>query len=417
MEAAGPVRLDYEEMLACSRCGTCLPACPSYAATLRETHSPRGRVQLLRALDEDRIEPSAGLNAALSACLDCRGCESVCPNGVHPGQMSVLHRSELRKLPPHVRIPRRFVLGSILPSPGMMEAGVALARLTYQCTGLQRLFRAAGLPARLPRIGRLESYLPPLPSRSVRRSLPSLVPAVGERRGTVGFFLGCAMNTIFADVSRASIKSLTLLGYDVIIPRGISCCGAPQVAAGEHDLAKKMARRNLSCFDDVDTIVTDCAACGAELKHYPRLLDDAAAESFSSRVRDFSEFVAPLMPETTQRTDAVTYHAPCHLAHGQNVRSAPEGLLKKLCADYRALPENDRCCGSAGAYFLEHPEIADHAQEQKLNRIRATEAQTVVTSNPGCLLQLMAGRTKADRWQVKHMSEVTLEALQKDGTP
>ena len=197
-----------------------------------------------------------------------------------------------------------------------------------------------------------------------------------------------------------------------MIPRGVFWGGAPQVSLGELDQARAMARHNLAAFHDVDVIVTDCAACGAEMKHYHELLDDPGVEPFSARVRDFAEFVAPLLPDNVaQRDGSVTYHAPCHLAHAQGVCAPPKTVLRAICPDYRELAEHDRCCGSAGVYWITHPDIADATLARKIANIRASGAETVVTANPGCLLQLMAGRETDDNWQVVHISEVVDESL------
>jgi len=401
----------YDTLLTCSRCATCLPACPSYAATLLETASPRGRVQLIRAVMEGRLVNTPRLREALNTCLDCRACESVCPNGIHPGQLAAHTRAALQQGMPFSRWLKRLILGPVLSNPLWLEGGLGLTRLAYQRTGLQHLLRASGLLKIAPRIARMDHFLPRIPAKPVRHSLPEVVPAVGERRGRVGFFLGCAMNTIFADVTRHSIRALTRLGYEVVIPRGVVCCGAPQESLGELDIARRMARHNMACFDGLETVVTDCAACGAALKHYHTLLDDPSAEAFTSRMRDFAEFVEPLLPALTFDCGPITYHAPCHLSHAQGVCRQPKALLKRLCPGYRNLAEHDRCCGSAGMYWAMHPEISDTTLARKLANIRASGADTVVTANPGCLLQLMAGREKEDTWDVRHISEIVDAAL------
>lgn len=402
----------YDMLLACSKCATCLPACPSYAATVQETQSPRGRVQLVRALEEGRLANSERLRESLWTCLDCRACESVCPNGITPGTLATHVRADLYEGTSLGRWLKRLILGPLLSSPGLLETGFGMMRLAYQRTGLQHLVRSAGLLKISPKMARSERYLPPIPTKSVRQSLPEVIPAKGECKGRVGFFLGCAMNTVFADVTRRSISALTKLGYEVVMPKKVICCGAPQVSLGELDLARKMARHNIGCFDGLDIILTDCAACGAEMKHYATLLDDPSVEAFASRVRDFSEFVEPLMPDVTLDAGAVTYHAPCHLAHAQGVCKPPKALLKRLCPGYVELPEHDRCCGSAGMYWMIYPEISDNALARKLANIRATGARVVATANPGCLLQLMAGKGKEDEWQVRHVSELVDEALE-----
>lgn len=405
----------YDMLLTCSRCATCFSACPSYAATQLETCSPRGRVQLVRALEEGKIAVSPRLQHALDTCLDCRACESVCPNGIHPGQIATMARAGLQQRMTFSRWVKRLILGPGLSNPKLMETGLSAMRLFYQRTGLQHLVRSAGLLKPIPSLARMERYLPTIPEKNVRQSLPELVPAVGKSRGRIGFFLGCAMNTIFADVTRQSIAVLTRLGYDVVIPRGVVCCGAPQISLGELDLARRMARHNAACFDGVDAIVTDCASCGSELKHYHELLGDPSVESFAGRVYDFAEFVEPLVPDITVDLGPLTYHAPCHLVHAQGVCKPPKKLLKRLCPGYRELAEHDRCCGSAGMYWMMHQDISDATLERKLRNIRASGADVVVTANPGCLLQLMSGRDEHDQWDVRHISEIVTLALNENG--
>ena len=399
----------YDNLLECSKCATCLPACPSYSATLMETQSPRGRVQLIRAMMEGKLQNTTRLREALFTCLDCRGCETVCPNGIHPGTLSSETRAGLHPNMPFSRWLKRQVLGPVLSHPGWLDGGLALTRIFYQRTGLQHLIRKAGLLKPLPALRRMDRFLPAIPTKTVRGRLPEVVPAVGETRGRVGFFLGCAMNTVFADATEKSIRVLAKLGYEVVIPK-VVCCGAPQVSLAELDLARKMMAYNLQCFDGVDTIITDCAACGAELKHYDHWLGEDA-KPFSAKVQDFIEFVEPRMPEARVDLGPITYHSPCHLGHAQGICTQPRKLLQRTCAGFRDLHEYDRCCGSAGMYWAIHPQIADDALERKLRSIRESGAQTVVSANPGCLLQLMGGRTAEDTWEVKHISEVIDQAL------
>lgn len=262
-----------------------------------------------------------------------------------------------------------------------------------------------------PKLERLDRYLPEIPKRPARFSLPELLPAVGEKKGVVGYFLGCAMNVLFPEAVMSSVRVLSLLGYDVAIPHRIVCCGAPQMTLGDLDSAKEMARRNIRSFENVDVIVTDCAACGAEMKGYGGLLNNDRASMFSEKVRDFAEFVEPLICDTGSLSGTYTWHAPCHLAHAQGVCKSPRNILKKITGEFLELTEEDRCCGSAGIYWLTHPEIADNALERKLKFIRESGAEYVVTSNPGCVLQLLAGKSDKDRWKVKYLSEVTYQAL------
>jgi glycolate oxidase iron-sulfur subunit len=260
-------------------------------------------------------------------------------------------RAELQPGMPFSRWLKRLMLGPMLAHQQWLERGLGATRLLYQRTGLQHLVRASGLLTPVPGLIRMDRFLPAIPAKPVRRSLPEVVPAIGEQRGRVGFFLGCAMNTIFADVTRRSIRVLAKLGYEVVIPRKVVCCGAPQVSLGERDLACNMARHNLACFDGLDAIITDCAACGAELKHYHELLDDATVEAFSTRVRDFAEFVAPIMPADCRQLIApVTYHAPCHL-RAQAVGFKGRDLIRRLPGVEHVTTVME-CCGHNGTYAM-----------------------------------------------------------------
>lgn len=295
---------------------------------------------------------------------------------------------------------------------GMMEFGMGAMRLLYQQTGLRHWLRSSGLLHSMPKLERLDRYLPEIPGKPARASLPEIVPATGVKKGVVGYFLGCAMNVLFPDAALSAVRVLSLLGYDVLTPRGIVCCGAPQMTMGEIDSAKEMARRNIRAFDEVDIIVTDCAACGAEMKGYEHLLNVDQALRFSAKVRDFAEFVEPFIGDMEILPGCYTWHAPCHLAHAQGVCDPPKRILKKIAGEFLELTEEDRCCGSAGIYWLTNPQIADNALERKLRFIRETNADTIVTSNPGCVLQLLAGKSEGDEWNVKYLSEVLEVAMQ-----
>jgi glycolate oxidase iron-sulfur subunit len=405
---------EYDEMLACSRCALCQSVCPSYAALKLETCSPRGRVQLIRALDEGRVEETPSLKFSLSSCLDCRACESICPNGIHPGQMSVSARARFQKSI-SVRI-RDFLSGAVFSSPALQETGAKGIAIFYQRIGVQYLLRKSGLLHTIPALEKLDRYLPPLPLRSLHQSIPDAVPAKGKKRGSLIYFAGCAMNTLFVDQAMATVESLSLLGYDVHIPHNVVCCGAPQMTMGDFDTARHMAHKNIQALQGSDLIVTDCAACGCELKGYSKLLGNDT-EPFSSRIRDVSEIFAQDLPEieTTRIPDKFTWHAPCHLIHGQGVCKSPQKILRQICESYIPLNEEDRCCGSAGIYWQTHPEISEEILFRKLENIRNSGAEIIVTANPGCHLQLIAGKTENDQWDVRHISQIVLESLKISG--
>jgi glycolate oxidase iron-sulfur subunit len=403
--------MDYVKLINCMRCGMCLPACPTYKETFLETASPRGRVALVRKLQEGELDQSERLLEYLSLCLDCQACASACPCGVNAGELVAEFTCE-RKDGQGLGFLEDLILRRLVPHPDRLEASMVPLRM-YQRTGLQKLVRTLGVLKMFPSpLGRMEGLLPDLPARPLRREIQEVTPAVGTERGTVGFFLGCVMSLIFSDASRATIRLLSSLGYKVITPRNQVCCGAPNMLGGDLEGLKQAARSNVEIFGgyEVDFIVTDCGGCGAELKKYGHHLEgDTAAAVFSSKVRDISQVLAMHADELSAKLKPldmrVTWHDPCHIAHCQGIRREPRDLLKLVPGlQFVELNEADACCGSAGTYNIERPEMSDLILKRKLDNIRASGAQVLVTGNPGCLLQLRKGL--AD-----HLPEVTIMHL------
>ena len=408
--------MDYELLINCMRCGMCLPVCPTYKETFLETASPRGRVALVRKLQEGELDQSERLLEYLSLCLDCQACASACPCGVNAGELVAEFTCE-RKGESGLGFMENLVLRRLVPHPDRLEASMAPMRI-YQQSGLQKLVRTLGLLKMFPTpLERMEGLLPELPSRPLRQTIQEVTPACGTERGTVGFFLGCVMSLIFSEASRATIQLLSSLGYRVITPRAQVCCGAPNMLGGDLEGLKEAARTNVELFGgyEVDFIVTDCGGCGAELKKYGHHLDgDTVAAEFSGKVRDISQVLAlhvdelrPLLKPLGMR---VTYHDPCHIAHCQEVRREPRDLLKLIPdLSYAELNEADACCGSAGTYNIGKPEMSDRVLRRKVENIRATGAEMLVTGNPGCLLQLRkALAEETPPLRVVHLTELLL---------
>ena len=234
-----------------------------------------------------------------------------------------------------------------------------------------------------------------------RKELPEVMPAKGEKRGRVGLLVGCVQRFFFADVNSATARVLSENGYDVVVPRDQGCCGSLLVHEGEREQAKALARRTIDVFEraHVDLVVVNAAGCGSVMKEYWELLHTEPAyaqraETFSKKVRDVSQLLAqaPLNGRLRALKRVVTYHDACHLAHGQKVRQEPRTILKAIPGlQFVELRESDDCCGSAGIYNLLYPELARQFLDRKIERIKETGAEVVVSGNPGCSLQIEKG--------------------------
>lgn len=396
----GPGFLNETKALACIHCGLCLSSCPTYLETGNENDSPRGRIYQMRAVNEGRLALEATTVRHFDLCLGCRACEAACPSGVQYGALLEQTREHVEQH--HSRgfvetIIRRVLVEGIFPNRRATQLALAPAILTKRL-GLDRWLPAA-----------LRRFLDLVPRKFEKvRPLPAFSAATGTPRlGKVGFIRGCVMDVMFNRTNWNSIQLLNLAGYDVVTPTDQGCCGALHAHSGNLEGAREYARTNLRAFADaaVDQIVINAAGCGSTLKEYEHLLkDDAkwreAAAEFSRGVIDLTEALAasPAFMErlaqvgATQAGALVTYHDACHLAHAQRVKTAPRQLLAAAVgARFVELPESDVCCGSAGSYNLTEPEMGARLRERKLNNLLSTGAATAVTTNPGCLLQIVAG--------------------------
>ena len=411
--------MDYVKLINCMRCGMCLPHCPTYKETFLETASPRGRVALVRKFQEGELEDSEKFLEYVSLCLDCQACASACPCGVNAGELVADFRCE-KKAQAGLSMMEDLILRKLVPHPDRLEASMAPLRL-YQKTGMQKVVRSLGLLKMFPAaLGRMEGLLPALPDAPLRQTINEITPAQGAEKGTVGFFLGCVMSLLFSEASLATVEILSRLGYKVVTPKAQKCCGAPNMLGHDKEGLQQAARFNTDLFQshELDFVVTDCGGCGAELKKYGSHLDgEGAATLFSAKVRDISEILASEIPALKDRLKPlplkVTYHDPCHIAHCQGIRSQPRALINLIPGiDFRELAEADACCGSAGTYNIEKPEMSDLVLSRKVANIVNSGADYLVTSNPGCLLQLKKALAEgAPGLKVIHLTELLQMSL------
>lgn len=415
--------LDYSVVQQCMHCGLCLPTCPTYDATKLERNSPRGRIALMRAIADDRLEVTPAFGEEMYFCLGCLACTTACPAGVNYAELFEHARAEIEErrilASPKRGLIRWFTVKWLFMDLRRLElAGKALQ--LYQQLGVQSLIRRMGLMRLLPRrLQELEAMTPTVCDRFSSELIAPVTPATGERKYRVAMLTGCAQDLIFSDVNRDTVEVLARNGCEVFTPPEQGCCGSLHAHNGEWTLAQELARRNIDQFppEQFDAIITNAGGCGSHLKHYARLLADdpiyaERAGLWDRKVKDIHEWLAQIkiqVPKSEIR-DEVTYHESCHLSHGQKVVNQPRELLRVIPGlKLVELPEASWCCGSAGIYNLTQPEMAGQLLDRKIAHIKSTGVSVVATANPGCLLQLING-AKQHGLRLRVVHPVTLLA-------
>jgi glycolate oxidase iron-sulfur subunit len=419
----GGAGIDYELFLDCVHCGLCTSACPTYLELGQEADSPRGRIYLMRAVTDGRLNLNAEVRRHLDLCLDCRACETACPSGVQYGKLIEPFRVHMAKVAPEagsLSLLQRFALFQITPHARRMRWALAPARL-LQWTRLDRVLEKIGALRLLPRsLRQMYDMLPRLKPHYGR--LPEVLPAEGERRARVALFTGCASDAFFPETNVATARLLQRNGCEVWIPRSQVCCGALHYHGGREHAAQHFASINCEVFgpglagvaDQVDAIIVNAAGCGAILKNYGHLLRGhptrVPADLFAGKVRDLSEFLVqlgPIKPEHPLPIRAV-YHDACHLCHAQQIRKQPRQLLEMIPGlELVPLAEPEICCGAAGSYNLTQPEMAERLGQRKAKNILDSNVEAVFSGNVGCLLQIgrHLRKQRPNLW-VAHLADV-----------
>jgi len=393
----------------CVHCGFCLPSCPTYVLWGEEADSPRGRIYLMRAGLDGRAAWSDGYRRHFDTCLGCMACLTACPSGVQYDRLIEATRPQVerhRTRSPGDRLFRAIIF-ALFPYPTRLRMAARLLWL-YQRSGLRRLVHASGLMRLMPaRLAAMERLLPAIDATAFRSATPTREPARGTARMRVGLLLGCVQRVFFAGVNDATVRVLAAEGCDVEMPGDQGCCGALALHAGRDDEASAAARRLIEVFEraNVDRIVINAAGCGSAVKSYGDLLrDDAAyaerARAFASKCVDVSELLATLEPRATRHPlpMRVAYHDACHLQHAQRVRQQPRDVLRTIPGlEICEIAEPEMCCGSAGIYNLLEPATANTLGARKVGHVAATGAEALVSSNPGCLMQIASGLAAAGR--------------------
>jgi glycolate oxidase iron-sulfur subunit len=423
-------RMDEDELMNCMRCGFCLPTCPTYIESgFQESHSPRGRIALMKAVVDGLIEPDEDVERSLNMCLGCRACEPVCPSGVRYGHLLEEARDIIQQHKKHsflVRFVRKLVFHELFPYPERMRMLTGLIGF-YQRSGLQALVRKTGLLTLLPSsLRQMEKVLPPVPPLKEMKKRPQHLAPDGMPKRRVAFFSGCLMDTMFMATNDATMRLLQLAGCEIIIPSSQTCCGALHGHGGEKQKAKELAKRNIEAFEQlqVDYIVTNAGGCGAFLMEYDHLLKDEAewrerAKAFVAKIKDISEVLVELdfhKKHLEVEPQVVTYQDSCHLRNVMKTAASPRMLLRSIQGvEFREMKDADRCCGSAGIYNIVEPEMAMQILDYKMEMAKQTKAKTIVTANPGCLLQMRLGIEReglSDRVRAVHIVDFLLEAAE-----
>jgi glycolate oxidase iron-sulfur subunit len=435
---ASTLAAEEEKLLACVHCGLCLEACPTYTLTGDENDGPRGRIYLMRAVEEERLSVnSRAFERHINRCLGCRACEQACPAGVEYGQLLEAARAEISRAgarPGWTNRWLRIMLKHVWLHPARLRFAFSCVRVLRN-TGLPRLLLklhlARLLPARArfalalldgstPAALKTASRLPinknsltvePVPAREStaveaeeQRQTEEQSPDAPSRDTHTRralLFTGCVMKGLFARINRATTRVLEVNGCTTSAPEAQVCCGALHAHAGELEGARSLARRNIEAFatESAALIITNAGGCGAMLSSYAKLLagdaDYAArAREFSGRVRDISQQLAATGIRRGAKLDdsVTTYDASCHLLYGQDAGDAPLGILEAIPdLNFVPLAESERCCGGAGVYNLLEPEMAARVLDEKLACLKATGAEVLATGNPGCHMQIGAG--------------------------
>ncbi|HUD82723.1 MAG TPA: (Fe-S)-binding protein [Candidatus Saccharimonadales bacterium] len=416
--------LDYSVLQQCMHCGLCLPTCPTYDATKLERNSPRGRIALMRAIADGRLEPTKTFADEMYFCLGCLACMTACPAGVNYAELFEHARAEAEESGVLRNPKRNFIRGLTMRWLFMdlrrLRFVGSLIRL-YQRSGLERLIRGSGVLNLLPRRWReLEAMTPVIAPKFSSQLIAPATPAAGQRKYRVALLTGCAQDLMFSDVNRDTCEVLARNGCEVITPRSQSCCGSLHAHNGELEMARELARKNIDQFPpgEFDAIISNSAGCGSHLKHYRSLLAAdpqyrQQAQLWDARLKDIHEWLADIgltPPNPGAPAQSVTYHEACHLCHGQKITAQPRQLLRAIPnLTLTELPEGNWCCGSAGIYNLIQPEMANQLLDRKLKHIVSTKADVVATGNPGCLAH-MANGIRRENLPVRLVHPITLLA-------
>jgi glycolate oxidase iron-sulfur subunit len=432
---ADAIGAQKDRLVPCVHCGFCLPACPTYTRLGDEADSPRGRLHLMKAVVEGRLDPgSEAFRTHIDRCLGCRACEPVCPSGVEYGTLLELARHTAAAHVPQGWLTRGLLwvmasrgLRGALFFGGRLLRGIGLAALGAKLVPPVRSLRevrlglamlAATGPGRLERVGRRQiDQAAPTPSE----------PSAGHHpaRSTVGLLVGCVQDGLYSRINDATARTLEANGFEVVTVDGQDCCGALHAHGGDLERARSLARGNIDAFlaAGVEQVVVNAAGCGAAMKDYGTLLEHDAeyverARRLAGIVKDVTELLAAAGPRMGASVEtSVAYDHPCHLLHAQRIEQAPLDVLAAVPGlEVRVVTNAAECCGGAGIYGITHPDLGGRIGADKVAAVRAEGAVFVTTPNPGCMMQIGAGlRLEGSGQGVVHPVELLDESYRRAG--
>jgi glycolate oxidase iron-sulfur subunit len=432
-----PLRLaqmDYSMLQQCMHCGLCLPNCPTYDETKLERNSPRGRISLMRAIADEEINMTRTFAEEMYFCLGCLACATACPAGVNYAELFEVARADIESSEilgnPKRNFIRWLTVKFVFTRPRLLRFAGRLLYF-YQVSGLQELVRRSKLTILLPKRLRDLEPLTPSVNRHFSDAITREIETPTQRRYRVGLLTGCVQDLIYSDVNRDTADVLLAHDCEVVTPRRQFCCGSLHAHNGELELAREMARRNITMLekavgslDQLDAIITNAGGCGSHLKNYNHLLHDdpnysVRAALWSSKLKDIHEWLAMIgirRPQIALKAETITYHESCHLCHGQKITRPPRELLQAIPGlKFVELSESNWCCGSAGIYNITQPEMSQKLLNRKLQNVKNSGATVVASANPGCSMQLEASLRKGgSSIRVKHPISLLAAAYRRE---
>ncbi len=382
-----------EILRACVHCGFCTATCPSYQVLGDELDSPRGRIYLIKDMLEAGRPADAKTVEHVDRCLSCLACMTTCPSGVHYMHLIDHARAHIEATYRRPLLDRllRWALAKTIPYPGRFRAALLAARVARPL--------AKYLPD--PRLKAMLDMAPPRLPRPSERDAPQVFPAKGGRKKRVALLTGCAQKALDTDINDATIRLLTRLGCEVVVARGMGCCGALTHHMGRAGESHEQASRNIRAWmreargEGLDAIVINTSGCGTTVKDYGHMFrNDPIAEDAAEVARlavDVSELLMRLDVPETQMDQRVAYHAACSLQHGQKVKDPPKALLKRVGFEVVEPADPHLCCGSAGTYNLLQPEISAELKRRKVDTLEARAPDIIAAGNIGCMMQIGSG--------------------------